>query len=111
MPCPNCRAAVQPTDRFCHACGTRLIAPTAAEKRREALRQAAAVAREGAKAAGQGARLARKGLATQTGQSVAACAALGAAAGAVVPLVGPAVGATIGAGVGFARRASGPRGK
>ncbi len=104
MNCPECHASTAPADRFCHDCGTRLLPMTAAEKRRAALRDARAVAREGGKALGQGARLARKGLKTERGRSVAACAAIGAAAGAVLPVVGPAVGATLGAAAGFVRK-------
>jgi ribosomal protein L40E len=104
LTCPHCHAATAPADKFCRECGTRLLPPTAAEKRREALRQARAVAREGGKALGQGAKLAKKGLETQRGRSVAACAAIGAAAGAVVPVLGPAVGATLGAAAGFMRK-------
>src|SRR3990170_6867376 len=84
MTCPECRAEILATDRFCRECGTRLIAPTSAEKRRAALQQAGAIAREGGRAAAQGARLAKKGLETQRGRSVAACAAIGAAAGTVL---------------------------
>lgn len=104
MSCPHCRAETAPADKFCHECGTRLLPMTTAEKRREALRQAKSVAREGRRALEQGAKLAKKGLQTQRGRSVAACAAIGAAAGAVVPLVGPGIGATIGAAAGFVRK-------
>ncbi|AKH41783.1 hypothetical protein FHS61_002274 [Altererythrobacter atlanticus] len=102
--CAHCRAEVGRTDKYCHECGIRLIAPTAAEKRKEAARHAGAVAVEAGKAAAQGARLAARGLKTETGRSVAACAVLGAAAGSVVPLVGTGLGATLGAAVGFARK-------
>ena len=104
MNCPQCRAAIEPSQRFCHECGTRLLPMTPAEKRRAALRQAQAVAREGGRAAQQGARLAKKGLETQRGRSVAACAAIGAAAGSVVPVIGTGVGATLGAAAGFFRK-------
>jgi len=104
MTCPHCNSATQPTDKFCRECGTRLLAPTAAEKRRAALRQARAIAREGGRAAQQGAKLAGKGLETQRGRSVAACAAIGAAAGSVLPVVGTGIGATLGAAAGFFRK-------
>jgi len=104
MTCPHCRSAAEPTDKFCHECGTRLLPMTAAEKRRVALRQAQAVAREGGRALGQGAGLAKKGLQTQRGRSVAACAAIGAAAGSVVPVLGTGIGATLGAAAGFVRK-------
>jgi hypothetical protein len=104
MTCPQCRCEVPETDKFCHECGTRLFAPTSAEKRRAALQQAGAVAREGGRAAAQGARLAKKGLETQRGRSVAACAAIGAAAGTVLPVVGTGFGAVVGAAAGFFRK-------
>ena len=104
MTCPECRTEVPDTNKFCHECGTRLIAPTAAEKRRAALQQAGAVAREGGKAVQQGARLAKKGLETQRGRSVAACAAIGAAAGTVLPVVGTGFGAVVGAAAGYFRK-------
>lgn len=104
MTCPACRTPATPTDKFCHECGTRLLPPTPAEKRRAALRQAQAIAREGGRAAQQGANLARKGLETQRGRSVAACAAIGAAAGSVLPVVGTLTGATLGAAAGFFRK-------
>jgi hypothetical protein len=104
MTCPHCRCDVTETDKFCHECGTRLIAPTAAEKRRAALQQAGAVAREGGRAAAQGAKLAKKGLETQRGRSVAACAAIGAAAGTVLPVIGTGFGAVVGAAAGFFRK-------
>ena len=104
MTCPHCHSPAAPSDKFCHECGTRLLPPTAAEKRRAVLQQARAVAKEGGKALEQGGKLARKGLETQRGRSVAACAAIGAAAGAVLPVVGPVVGATLGAAAGFVRK-------
>jgi len=104
MQCPECAAAVTPQNKFCHECGTRLRPMTAAEKRRAGLRQAQAIAREGSRAVQQGAGLARRGLKTQRGRSVAACSAMGAAAGAVLPVVGLGLGATIGAAAGFMRK-------
>lgn len=104
MTCSQCRAPVGPTDKFCHECGMRLLPMTVAEKRRAALRDARAVAREGGRALEQGARLARKGLGTERGRSVAACAAIGAAAGVALPIFGPAIGATLGAAAGFVRK-------
>ena len=104
MTCPHCRCEVTEADKFCRECGIRLIAPTAAEKRRAALQQAGAVAREGGKAVQQGARLAKKGLETQRGRSVAACAAIGAAAGTVLPVVGTGFGAVVGAAAGYFRK-------
>jgi hypothetical protein len=104
MTCPNCGAATSSTDRFCHSCGARLIAPTAAEKRRAAFEQAKAVAEEGGKAVRQSAALAKKGLKTQRGRSVAACAAIGAAAGSVLPVIGTISGATLGAAAGYFRK-------
>ena len=104
MTCPECHASVEPADKFCHECGARLLPMTAAEKRRAALRQAQAIAREGGRAVEQGANLAKKGLKTQRGRSVAACAAIGAAAGTVLPVVGTGLGATIGAAAGFVRK-------
>ena len=104
MTCPECRTEVTEADKFCRECGTRLIAPSAAEKRRAALQQAGAIAREGGRAAAQGARLAKKGLETQRGRSVAACAAIGAAAGTVVPVIGTGFGAVVGAAAGFFRK-------
>ena len=104
MSCPNCQAQTSATDRYCHDCGARLLPVTAAEKRRAALAQAQAVAREGSKAVQQGGRLAKKGLQTRRGRSVAACAAIGAAAGSVVPVFGTISGATLGAAAGFFRK-------
>ena len=104
MICPECNAPVDATDRYCHDCGARLLPVTAAEKRRAALKQAQAVAREGSKAVRQGGKLAKKGLETRRGRSVAACAAIGAAAGSVLPVVGTISGATLGAAAGFFRK-------
>ena len=104
MTCTECNTQTKPTDRFCHECGTRLLPLTAAEKRRAALRDAKAVARQGGRALEQGAKLARRGLKTERGRSVAACAAMGAAAGMVVPVIGAGVGATLGAAAGLVRK-------
>jgi hypothetical protein len=104
MQCSECGAPVEGDDRFCRGCGARLRPMTPAEKRREAMRQAKAIAREGSRAVQQGTKLARRGLKTQRGRSVAACSAMGAAAGAVLPVIGVGLGATIGAAAGFMRK-------
>ena len=104
MACPQCEAATEPADKFCRECGTRLLPLTVAEKRRAALRQAGAVAREGGRALEQGAKLTKKGLETRRGRSVAACAAIGVAAGAVVPVIGPIAGGALGAAAGLVRK-------
>lgn len=104
MHCPECSAKTNNSDKFCHHCGIRLAPVTAADKRQEAMRQAKAVAKEGGRAARQGAKFAKKGLKTQRGRSVAACAAIGAAAGSVLPVIGTGFCATVGAAAGFFRK-------
>ena len=104
MTCQKCNATTQETDKFCHQCG-RPVNRTAPTTQREAVKKGAAdIIAEGKVAAGEAFELGKKGIKTDMGKSVAACAVLGAAVAAPLPLVGPVLGGVVGGAIGFIRK-------
>ncbi|WP_128892388.1 zinc ribbon domain-containing protein [Erythrobacter sp. HKB08] len=104
MNCRHCETELDEAAKFCSECGRKVIAGTPASRREALAKHARSVLDEGRVAAGDGIELAKEGIKTPTGKSVAACAAIGAAAGAAIPLVGTVTGAGIGAFIGLVRK-------
>ena len=104
MNCKHCSSPVNDGDKFCHECGRAVHAQPPAN-RRQALKQGASdVIAEGRIVTREALELGKKGLQTDTGKSVAACAAIGAAAGSAIPFVGSITGAGVGAFIGMLRK-------
>jgi hypothetical protein len=104
MKCVHCNERVPFKAKFCGNCGTAAPARGRSETAVEAKEYASDLLAEGKVAAKEAAQLAKVGLKSDVGKSVAACAAIGAVVAVPIPFVGPILGAAIGAGIGLVRK-------
>ena len=105
MRCNECNERISLKAKFCGACGAP-VAPnegpsTAISETKEYAKDVLA---EGKIVAKEAALMAKNGLKTDIGKSVAACAAVGAVIAVPIPFVGPVLGAAVGASIGLFRK-------
>ncbi len=103
MRCAACNERIAFKAKFCGNCGAAAPVPSN-EAAAEAKDYATDVLSEGKIVAKEAAQLAKTGLKSDVGKSVAACAAVGAIVAVPIPFVGPVLGAAVGAGIGLFRK-------
>jgi hypothetical protein len=104
MRCVKCDSRIGRKAKFCAQCGTDAPAREPNGAAAEAKDFAKDVFIEGTTVAKEAAQLAKEGIKSDVGKSVAACAALGAVIAVPIPFFGPLLGAAVGAGVGLIRK-------
>jgi hypothetical protein len=104
MRCEACDQRISFKAKFCGNCGAAAVERDTNKTVAEAREYAKEVLAEGRTIAKEATEAGKRGLKTETGKSVAACAAIGAVVAVPIPFVGPILGAAVGAGIGFVRK-------
>jgi hypothetical protein len=100
----ECGTRIQRKAKYCSGCGAVVEVSEKPTAVAEAKDYAADVLSEGRTVVKEAGRLAKEGMKSDMGKSVATCAALGAIIAIPIPFVGSAFGASVGAVIGAIRK-------